>query len=258
MAERVVASFDTPEQLASAVTRALFVWHEERRQATESRGWRRPRFSLAPRSRNSRSARTPIGASRRSARRMRRASSAARRWSSSSGRRSSRCTGRGADGETPIRLLPILGPSGSGKSSVAQAGLLAALDERPLPGRPAAPSVVFTPEARPLESLAVALARHVTGDPAPAQKAMEFEQVLRERADGDGLRFLGAQMLGSAGVVLLVDQFEETLRALRGRGGARAPSSATCSTPRASRAGGSRSSSPCAAISWARSTSIRS
>ena len=70
--------------------------------------------------------------------------------------------------------------------------------------------MVFTPEARPLESLAVALARHVTGDPAPAEKAMEFEKVLRERPDGDGLRFLAAQTLGKAGVVLLVDQFEET------------------------------------------------
>ncbi len=39
---------------------------------------------------------------------------------------------------------------------------------------------------------------------------MEFEKVLRERPDGDGLRFLAAQMLGKAGVVLLVDQFEET------------------------------------------------
>ncbi len=69
---------------------------------------------------------------------------------------------------------------------------------------------MFTPEARPLESLAVALARQVTGDPAPAQKAMEFEKVLRERPDGDGLRFLAAQMLGKAGIVLLVDQFEES------------------------------------------------
>jgi Novel STAND NTPase 1 len=109
----------------------------------------------------------------------------------------------------PVRLLAILGPSGCGKSSVAQAGLLAALDERPLPGRPAAPSVVFTPEARPVESLAVALARHVTGDPAPVGKASEFEKVLRERRDGDGLRFL-AETLGKAGIVLLVDQFEET------------------------------------------------
>ena len=35
MSERVVASFATPEQLASAVTKALFVWHEERRRAEQ-------------------------------------------------------------------------------------------------------------------------------------------------------------------------------------------------------------------------------
>ena len=56
----------------------------------------------------------------------------------------------------------------------------------------------------------VALARIVTGDTAPAGKAIEFEKVLRERPDADGLRFLSAQMLGKDGVVLLVDQFEET------------------------------------------------
>ena len=35
MSERVVASFATPEQLASAVTRALFVWSDEQRQAAQ-------------------------------------------------------------------------------------------------------------------------------------------------------------------------------------------------------------------------------
>jgi hypothetical protein len=36
MSDRVVASFATPEQLASAVTKALFVWHEEQQEAAES------------------------------------------------------------------------------------------------------------------------------------------------------------------------------------------------------------------------------
>ena len=115
------------------------------------------------------------------------------------------------DGEAPIRLLAILGASGSGKSSVAQAGLLAELEQRPLPGRPAPIEVVFTPEARPLESLAVALARQATDDPAPAKKASEFEEVLRTRESHDGLRYLAERMLdvGGGGLILLVDQFEE-------------------------------------------------
>jgi Domain of unknown function (DUF4062) len=116
-----------------------------------------------------------------------------------------------ADGEAPTRLLAILGASGSGKSSVAQAGLLAALEERPLPGRPLPIDVVLTPEARPLESLAVALARQVTGEASPAKMALELDEVLRTRAGHDGLRYLAERMLdvGGAGLILLVDQFEE-------------------------------------------------
>ncbi len=210
MAERVAASFQEREQLASAVTRALFVWHEDRRQATESKGLAEASVQFVAAKPEQPLGETPyrgLEAFRKedAARFFGREALVEKLWQAFIA-----LHGSGAGGETPVRLLPILGPSGTGKSSVAQAGLLAALDDRPLPGRPAAPSVVFTPEAKPLESLAVALARQVTGDPAPAQKAMEFEKVLRERADGDGLRFLGAQMLGNAGVVLLVDQFEET------------------------------------------------
>jgi HAMP domain-containing protein len=107
------------------------------------------------------------------------------------------------------RLITILGASGSGKSSLAQAGLLAELEKRPLPGRPAPVEVVFTPEARPLESLAVALARAATSDPSPVKRTIDFEETLRTRACHDGLRFLADRMLGGTGLILLVDQFEE-------------------------------------------------
>jgi Novel STAND NTPase 1 len=100
-------------------------------------------------------------------------------------------------GNAPVRLLTILGASGSGKSSAAQAGLLAELDRRPLPGRPSPPSVVFTPEARPLESLAVALAGLSAGDKGRARMAQEFEQVLCERGF-DALRYLGSGCSGSS------------------------------------------------------------
>ena len=50
-------------------------------------------------------------------------------------------------------------------------GCLRSWQQRPLPGRPAPLGVVLTPEARPLESLAVALARLATDDTAPAKKA---------------------------------------------------------------------------------------
>ncbi len=57
----------------------------------------------------------------------------------------------------------------------------------------------------------MALAREATKDPSPAKKAIEFEAVLRTHEGFDGLRFLADQMLsvGGAGLILLVDQFEE-------------------------------------------------
>jgi Cdc6-like AAA superfamily ATPase len=114
------------------------------------------------------------------------------------------------DGEAPTRLLAILGASGSGKSSVAQAGLLAELEKRPLPGRPAPIEVVFTPEARPLESLSVALARQAKSVPSPPKTAIKFEKVLRSREGHDGLRYLTGRALDAGGgLILLVDQFEQ-------------------------------------------------
>lgn len=73
-----------------------------------------------------------------------------------------------------LRLLAVLGPSGSGKSSVARAGLLPELARRPLPGKQKALVAVFTPGMRPLESLATILARIAANDPAPVAKSREF------------------------------------------------------------------------------------
>ena len=62
------------------------------------------------------------------------------------------------------RLLAVLGPSGSGKSSVARAGLLAEVERRPLsfsqlePSSPPSRVAVFKPGAHPLSALAAALA----------------------------------------------------------------------------------------------------
>jgi hypothetical protein len=92
MADRVFDAFDTPEKLASAVTRALFVWEMERRQAAETG---LPEAAREPNQQcRSPWARTPIAGSRRSARRMQTASSVARLWSISSGTNSSNCTQR--------------------------------------------------------------------------------------------------------------------------------------------------------------------
>ena len=60
------------------------------------------------------------------------------------------------DGAT--RFLAIVGASGSGKSSLARAGVLAKLKQGELPGSARWPLVICRPENRPLESLATALA----------------------------------------------------------------------------------------------------
>ena len=214
MTELVVAAFDSPEKLASAVTRALFVWHEGRRQAAPAVGADEAGKQGPPGT--ARGAATPLGANpyrgleafhkEDALRFFGREALVDQLWNAFLELHAAR-----ADGLAPTRLLAILGASGSGKSSVAQAGLLAALEQRPLPGRPVPIEVVFTPEARPLELLAVALARRATHEPSPARAASEFETVLRTRAGDDGLRYLAERMLdaGGAGLILLVDQFEE-------------------------------------------------
>jgi energy-coupling factor transporter ATP-binding protein EcfA2 len=68
------------------------------------------------------------------------------------------------------RSKVIVGPSGSGKSSLARAGLIAALKQSAIEGSTEWPIVIARPGADPLASLAVALSA-VTGtesDPAAA------------------------------------------------------------------------------------------
>jgi hypothetical protein len=72
----------------------------------------------------------------------------------------------------------ILGPSGSGKASVARAGLIPELASRLIPGYESPRVVIFTPGAHPLESLATVLARITIRDEMPVAKAREFVEHL--------------------------------------------------------------------------------
>jgi hypothetical protein len=117
-------------------------------------------------------------------------------------------------GPAPMRLLPILGPSGSGKSSLASAGLNPELARRPLPGLRTPRVGVLLPGAHPLGSLAGVLARIATNDPTPVAKTREFtEELLQCNAHGayDGLR-RNAEALPDIAVsplIMLIDQCEE-------------------------------------------------
>jgi len=113
-----------------------------------------------------------------------------------------------------IRILPIYGPSGSGKSSLARAGLIPALGKKPLPGCDRARVVVLTPGNHPLEALATVLARIATQDRAPVAKTREFkEELLRPNSqkEFDGLRRIANAFpdINHSPLIVLVDQFEE-------------------------------------------------
>ena len=101
------------------------------------------------------------------------------------------------------RFLAVVGPSGSGKSSLVRAGLIPALWDGQLPGSERWFVVDFAPGARPLDELEVALVR-VAGD----QAANLREQLLR---DAHGLLRAAELILpkDDSELVLVIDQFEE-------------------------------------------------
>ncbi len=103
------------------------------------------------------------------------------------------------------RLLAVVGPSGSGKSSVVMAGLLPHLREGRLSG---SEQWVYldpiVPGSRPIEHLALALSDHLPYTPTAIQKDLEDDSAC-------GLHLLATKLAKRQGtkVVLLVDQFEE-------------------------------------------------
>ncbi|MBD2457655.1 pentapeptide repeat-containing protein [Nostoc sp. FACHB-87] len=116
--------------------------------------------------------------------------------------------------DSTVRVLPIYGPSGSGKSSLARAGLIPKLGAKPLLGRDQARLVVLVPGTHPLESLATMLARIVTNDSTPVSKTREFTQELTQQnnhQEYDGLRRIADVFpdIAFSPLIVLVDQFEE-------------------------------------------------
>jgi class 3 adenylate cyclase len=110
------------------------------------------------------------------------------------------------------RLLTVVGPSGSGKSSVVRAGLLPALRAGALPGSEAWRIAVMFPGARPFEELAAAL-RQVAAEP-PAGLAEDLER------DGDLGRAVTQVLSPTADerLLLVIDQFEELFTVVRDEG----------------------------------------
>ena len=101
------------------------------------------------------------------------------------------------------RFLAVVGPSGSGKSSVVRAGLIPALRRGAIAGSEAWPIVDMFPGAHPLDGLEAALLRAAPDPPASLMEQLE--------RDEHGLHRAVLRVLPSDGseLVLVIDQFEE-------------------------------------------------
>ena len=110
--------------------------------------------------------------------------------------------GAGSPGAAAGVPLAVVGPSGSGKSSLLRAGLIPALA-----GRPGPRLALFTPGGTPLAGLARELARLGTGPGQPAREDA-IETALRA-GPASAARLLGPSGTTPGKPVIVVDQFEE-------------------------------------------------
>jgi energy-coupling factor transporter ATP-binding protein EcfA2 len=104
------------------------------------------------------------------------------------------------------RFLAVVGPSGSGKSSVVRAGLLSHLRAGALPASAGWHYFVLKPGSHPLEELALNLTRNAPNGPTPTQ-ILDLIENGDERALHLAVRLLADQ--AREVYCLIIDQFEE-------------------------------------------------
>ena len=113
-----------------------------------------------------------------------------------------RLVARLAENHPIARFLAIVGPSGSGKSSVAKAGLIPAMRRGALPESDQWFYAEMLPGAHPLDELEIALLRVASKQPSNLNEQL--------RRDERGLVRAAKLILPDNGeLVLLIDQFEE-------------------------------------------------
>ncbi|MGE5072878.1 MAG: protein kinase domain-containing protein, partial [Anaerolineae bacterium] len=109
------------------------------------------------------------------------------------------------------RFLAVVGPSGSGKSSVVKAGLLPALRGGALPGSDKWFIVEMAPGAHPLEQLEVGLLRIAVSPPPRLMEQLQRDERGLSRATQMVLPDDGSEL------VLVIDQFEQAFTLVEDR-----------------------------------------
>ncbi len=104
------------------------------------------------------------------------------------------------------RFLSVIGPSGSGKSSVVKAGLLPRLRQDAIPGSKNWFVVEMTPGTHPLEELEAALLRIAVNPPATLLAQLKEDDRGLVRAIK---RILPPNLTTETELLLVIDQFEE-------------------------------------------------
>lgn len=103
----------------------------------------------------------------------------------------------------PNRFLAVVGPSGSGKSSLIQAGFVPRVINNDFPGTGNWFVARMTPGSRPLDELEVALIRLAVGTSDALRSQLERDEFGLQRASDIILPTDGSEVL------LVIDQFEE-------------------------------------------------
>jgi tetratricopeptide (TPR) repeat protein len=118
---------------------------------------------------------------------------------------------RPATSDKPVnRFLAVVGASGSGKSSLARAGLVAALKHDGVPSSSRWPIAISRPGSDPLENLAVALSKAADiGQGASALADLIAAFAKSEKTLHLTVRRLLPENASDTRVVVVVDQFEE-------------------------------------------------
>ena len=116
-------------------------------------------------------------------------------------------------------MLPVYGPSGSGKSSLVRAGLIPELREYGLPESREVQLKTLKPGTDPLQALAKVLAFIIAREDAPVRKTREFaDELLKPNKSGkyDGLQRITSHLpkINVCPLILVVDQFEGNVLAL--------------------------------------------